>query len=487
MVVDARDPRALELRVLVGDLGQRPDHRALEQFEPGTTAALELLERLVVQDLQQRRDRRVHLGQAKEAPIAQPRQDPAADQQHAGFHGRLVARLSGARRQHRAAVMLGHRLVGPVRLGFVAVGLGDQRPRVVGHQQRRGAAEVLERRHVRADPVGLPLRGRGARKRVVRRAPHRNEHARRPDLAGGRVDHPHRLAGVVHEQLLARLVLLAHRAAQRRGERRVQLAEARAAVRQQPRLAAVSVLLPQQLQRHALAAQLPVHVGQCRHRVAAAHVTLRVQPREQRRVVELARERRGDPGRLRRRHVVGHRALGDAQRPGNRLVRQPALVLQPKHFSYSMHGHPLGRHAWLLSQCKKSQRSQPAFHESPPIAPAAADRLVDVLTALSTILTGSSTNPRNRSELFDVAGHHRRHAGQNFSSTPVNLRRHTQLVRPARQREFPGASRGSRSRRQIVAHAPVSTGPPSSMIVVVSTYPIRGIIAPAISRPIGSV
>jgi transposase len=39
-----------------------------------------------------------------------------------------------------------------------------------------------------------------------------------------------------------------------------------------------------------------------------------------------------------------------------------------------------------------------------------------------------STTARNRSELFDAAGHHRRHRGQNSSTTPVNLRRHTQLA-----------------------------------------------------------
>jgi hypothetical protein len=59
------------------------------------------------------------------------------------------------------------------------------------------------------------------------------------------------------------------------------------------------------------------------------------------------------------------------------------------------------------------------------------------LTALSTIVTGLPTTAQNRSELLDSSGHHRRHAGQDFSTSPVNLRRHTQTaVSGERRRDF---------------------------------------------------
>ena len=121
-------------------------------------------------------------------------------------------------------------------------------------------------------------------------------------------------------------------------------------------------------------------------------------------------------------HFPAQLSGGEQQRVAiaRAIAKRPALLL---------HGHPLGRHAWLLSRCKRSQRSQPAIYESPHIAPAAAGPGVDVLTAPSTIVTGLSTTARNRSELFDAAGHHRRHRGQNSSTTLVNSRRHTRQPR----------------------------------------------------------
>ena len=93
VVVDARDARAFELGVLEGCARQRPQHRALEQLEPRAAAALELLERPLVQLLQELADRRVELGQAIEAPMTQPREDPALDELHPGLDlGLLVGR-----------------------------------------------------------------------------------------------------------------------------------------------------------------------------------------------------------------------------------------------------------------------------------------------------------------------------------------------------------------------------------------------------------
>jgi hypothetical protein len=56
-------------------------------------AAGQLLERALVQIGQQHGDGPVQLGQAEEAPVAQPRQDPALDHLHADLHLGLVARV----------------------------------------------------------------------------------------------------------------------------------------------------------------------------------------------------------------------------------------------------------------------------------------------------------------------------------------------------------------------------------------------------------
>jgi DNA-binding GntR family transcriptional regulator len=68
-------------------------------------AARQLLEGAVVQVGQQLTDGRVELGQAEQAPVAQPRKDPAFDDLHADFHLGLVARATWPSWKHRHAVV----------------------------------------------------------------------------------------------------------------------------------------------------------------------------------------------------------------------------------------------------------------------------------------------------------------------------------------------------------------------------------------------
>ena len=85
VVIEARDLRPLELGVFERGRRQRPNDRAFEQFEPRAARALQFLERPVVEVLQQLADGGVEFGEAEEAPMPQPGEDPALDQLHRGF------------------------------------------------------------------------------------------------------------------------------------------------------------------------------------------------------------------------------------------------------------------------------------------------------------------------------------------------------------------------------------------------------------------
>lgn len=98
-VVVGMDLGAFPLRVLVGSGGQRLQRRLVELDEARAARAIELLERSLVQLGAQRVDRGVQFGEREEPPIAQPREDPALDDLHAGFDLGLVARFSDASRQ----------------------------------------------------------------------------------------------------------------------------------------------------------------------------------------------------------------------------------------------------------------------------------------------------------------------------------------------------------------------------------------------------
>ena len=114
----------------------------------------------------------------KKRRLRKARQDPALDHLHPDFDLRLVARMSGARREHRHVVVVAELLDQAVDGRLVAVGPRDQGARLVGHDQPRHAADELQRVDDRADPVGRGLRRRGAGVGVVRRAQHGHEDLR---------------------------------------------------------------------------------------------------------------------------------------------------------------------------------------------------------------------------------------------------------------------------------------------------------------------
>jgi len=168
------------------------------------------------------------------------------------------------------------------------------------------------------------------------------------DLATGRVDQRDRRPGVVDEQFLAGDMGLPHRAAQQLPKLAVALAEARPAVGNTLRLS--PILLPQQLQRDALAPQLAMDRAEVGNGKLRVDVALRMQSRVQGRVIECLRFTVRQPGGCGGGQVVRHRALGDTQRGGDLRVGQRTFVLETENFSNSSHGNPVGWHRRLPEQ-----------------------------------------------------------------------------------------------------------------------------------------
>lgn len=135
-----------------------------------------------------------------------------------------------------------------------------------------------------------------------------------------------------------------------------------------------------------------MHLSEIGQRELVVDVALRVEPPQQRRVVELQGEAVADAGGFSQAQVVGDRALGDAQCLGNLPIGQLTLLLEPQNFSNSSHGNPLGRHTDLLVQ-KRSQRDS-RFIESPHTAPpVTAPRLSGILDGIPNILNAKSDMP----------------------------------------------------------------------------------------------
>ena len=162
-------------------------------------------------------------------------------------------------------------------------------------------------------------------------------------LSGVRRDERHRVPGVVDEELLPGAVHLAHRALEPLAKAPVVPAELAVAVGGVG-LRCV-ILLPQQLQRDALALELLVELAEIGLRVGHDPCRrARKQPRLKLRIIDFGGKRPGDTGREGAPHILGDRPLGQAGSRGNAFVAQPRLELQPQHFLDLAHGFPLRWH-----------------------------------------------------------------------------------------------------------------------------------------------
>jgi|GEM_PF-833073 len=98
-------------------------------------------------------DGSVHLIKAKEVLVAQPRQNPALDQQNSALNLCLVFWLSRPRRNDGGIVMCCHITIGAIDLRIVKTGLGDACLEIVRNQLRRHTAEELKGTHMAGYPA----------------------------------------------------------------------------------------------------------------------------------------------------------------------------------------------------------------------------------------------------------------------------------------------------------------------------------------------
>jgi hypothetical protein len=214
----------------------------------------------VIQLGEQFADGGVEFFQRKELMMAQRRHDPALGDLHGAFGFGFVSRLVRPRGHDAEAAVQREVVVSRIQIRIVAVRLGHTGLGVVGNHQRRNAAKVLEGMHVRAQPRLHLLIARGLGPGVGTGAERGHEQGSLPGQAGVPVVHRNRRAGPIHKHLLAGFVLLPQHHIEFRAPTLVQLAEARVAVALRVPL---PVFLPQQLQRHVLAAaQLLVDRGE---------------------------------------------------------------------------------------------------------------------------------------------------------------------------------------------------------------------------------
>jgi hypothetical protein len=100
---------------------------------------------------------RIDLGQREAGVMPQSGQHPAFHDLHSHFDLRLIPWLGSPCRDHGEAIVLREVRVGPIDLGFIAVGTGHGRFEVIGDDDLGDPAERRKGPHVRADPVGQTL------------------------------------------------------------------------------------------------------------------------------------------------------------------------------------------------------------------------------------------------------------------------------------------------------------------------------------------
>ncbi len=357
-----------EVRHLVALQRQRLQGRRVDGGEGAAPGAGQLLERLVVEPRQQRRDGRVDLVHAGELLVPQARHDPPLDDLHRRFRLRLVLWMVWPRRQDRRAVMAREVEHGVVAAWLVAVRVRDQRARVVGHDQLRHAAEEAQGARRRFKPVGHRLARRGADVGVAGGAQRRHEH-----VGPGAVGEADGGAGVVDEQLFTGAVHLAHRALQLLGKAAVVLAELGVAVGLLTGVVG-AVLLPQQHQRHTLAAQLLVQAAIVRLDVVTRPLRRHQQAPLQRGFIRVPGLRPVQPCGSGQAYVLGDDALRDAQRGGDLLVRQLGVQFQTQYVFDLTHsdpwcGHAISRKSWKRTRLGfKIRNTTTAVHDAGPVS-----------------------------------------------------------------------------------------------------------------------
>jgi hypothetical protein len=227
-------------------------------------------------------------------------------------------------------------LVGPVEQRLVLARLGDADAGIVRHPDLGRAAEVLKGADVGPHPRRQVLVQHRLRVGQVRRAEHREEEHRLPALPGDRIRDVDPAPAEVDEGLLAGMVGLAHRRGQRPRPAQVSVAELAVL---EPARRDLLVLLPQQLLGDVPTLQFavdvdPVGLRPVRHRVVLVREE---EPFEDGVVVELHRQRPGQPRERDAAQILAHRAGRQPTAPRDGPARMAGLELQPDHLSQLPH------------------------------------------------------------------------------------------------------------------------------------------------------
>ena len=232
--------------------------------------------------------------------------------------------------------------VGAIDAGLVARGPGDAGLQIVADHRLRHAVDGGEHIDMRADPVGQPFRPSRFRISEVGGAERGNKDVRRSCVAGQRIDHRNRVAGEIHEQLLARRVRLAHRRRHAAAPLTVEIAKPAVAIAVRLLRA---ILLPQQNQRHAAPLELLVQlcpIGGRAFRLGRAWGC--EQPPLKLAIIEQLRQRPGKTDDLATAHNLARRGLADPKRLADLPVAQSKRVPQPKHLAHLAHRQSLRWH-----------------------------------------------------------------------------------------------------------------------------------------------
>jgi hypothetical protein len=281
--------------------------------------------------------RALRVPREKNVSWRQPRQDPALRDLHGDLDLRFVPRFGRPGRQDGGAVVGGELLVGALQAGLIATRHDDAALELVAHDSARDAAEEGEGPGMAGDPVRHLLGAGGLGVGVVGGAEDGDEELGRADLAGGRLDEPRLLAGVIDEALLAGAVDLAHRQAAPLQPASVQIAEPGVAI-------AVGVLLQvfevEQLEGDAGLAPLGVDPGAVRRRTLALtrHLGPTVEPALQDLVGQHLDLEPVQAGGLGPGQHAGDRAQAESDAPAHGPVAQPQGPLLSKDLSDLPHG-----------------------------------------------------------------------------------------------------------------------------------------------------
>lgn len=165
------------------------------------------------------------------------------------------------------------------------------------------------------------------------------------DLACCRIDNLHRQTGIVDKQALASLVPLTHDDVERAAPSAIQISVATVVI---PVGVGGLVLLPQQNERHALAAQLLVHALEVRCRARDRRWCRRGKQQVfEGLVIELLRQRPTEAGILCAEDIVIQRAASNADGSRHLSATELARTPEPEQLSDLSHGYRMCGHRSL--------------------------------------------------------------------------------------------------------------------------------------------